>query len=30
VFGVLTVTASAVGIDQLLWMVNPDKIAALA
>jgi RNA polymerase sigma-70 factor (ECF subfamily) len=30
VFGVLTVTASAAGIDQLLWMVNPEKIAAVA
>jgi RNA polymerase sigma-70 factor (TIGR02957 family) len=30
VFGVLTVTASAEGIDQLLWMVNPEKIAAVA
>ena len=30
VFGVLTVTASAAGIDHLLWMVNPEKIAAVA
>ena len=30
VFGVLTVTASAAGIDHLLWMVNPGKIAAVA
>jgi RNA polymerase sigma-70 factor (TIGR02957 family) len=30
VFGVLTVTASAEGIDHLLWMVNPEKIAAVA
>ena len=30
VFGVLTVTASTEGIDQLLWMVNPAKIAAVA
>ncbi len=30
VFGVLAVTASAAGIDQLLWMVNPGKIAAVA
>ena len=29
VYGVLTVTASAVGIDQVLWMVNPDKIRAV-
>jgi RNA polymerase sigma-70 factor (TIGR02957 family) len=29
-FGVLTVTASADGIDHLLWMVNPAKIAAVA
>ncbi len=28
-FGVLTVTASADGIDHLLWMVNPDKITAV-
>jgi RNA polymerase sigma-70 factor (ECF subfamily) len=30
VFGVLTVTASAEGIDHLLWMVNPEKITAVA
>ena len=30
VYGVLTVTASAEGIDQVLWMVNPDKITAVA
>jgi RNA polymerase sigma-70 factor (TIGR02957 family) len=29
VFGVLTVTASAEGIDHLLWMVNPEKITAV-
>jgi RNA polymerase sigma-70 factor (TIGR02957 family) len=29
VYGVLTVTASTAGIDQLLWMVNPDKITAV-
>jgi RNA polymerase sigma-70 factor (ECF subfamily) len=29
VFGLLTVTASADGIDRLLWMVNPDKITAV-
>ena len=29
VYGVLTVTASAEGIDQVLWMVNPDKIRAV-
>jgi RNA polymerase sigma-70 factor (ECF subfamily) len=29
VFGVLTVTASAEGIDRLLWMVNPEKITAV-
>ncbi|MEV6375114.1 RNA polymerase sigma-70 factor [Micromonospora musae] len=28
VYGLLTVTASSDGIDQLLWMVNPEKIAA--
>jgi RNA polymerase sigma-70 factor (TIGR02957 family) len=28
-FGVLTVTASTEGIDQVLWMVNPAKITAL-
>ena len=30
VYGVLTVSASADGIDQVLWMVVPAKIAALA
>jgi len=30
VFGVLTATASAEGIDHLLWMVNPEKITAVA
>lgn len=30
VYGVLTVSASADGIDQVLWMVNPAKIAAVA
>ncbi len=29
VYGVITVTASTAGIDQLLWMVNPDKITAM-
>jgi RNA polymerase sigma-70 factor (TIGR02957 family) len=29
VFGVLAVTASAEGIDRLLWMVNPEKITAV-
>ena len=29
-FGVLTVTASTDGIEQLLWMVNPAKITAVA
>jgi RNA polymerase sigma-70 factor (ECF subfamily) len=29
VFGVLTVTVSAEGIDRLLWMVNPEKITAV-
>jgi RNA polymerase sigma-70 factor (TIGR02957 family) len=29
VYAVITVTASAAGIDQLLWMVNPDKITAV-
>jgi RNA polymerase sigma-70 factor (ECF subfamily) len=28
--GVLAVTASADGIDRLLWMMNPDKIAAVS
>jgi RNA polymerase sigma-70 factor (TIGR02957 family) len=29
VFGVLTVTASAEGIDHLLWIVSPEKISAV-
>jgi RNA polymerase sigma-70 factor (ECF subfamily) len=29
VFGVFTVTASAEGIDHLLWMVHPEKITAV-
>ena len=29
VFGVLTVTASTEGIDHLLWIVSPEKIAAV-
>ena len=29
-FGVLTITASTDGIEQLLWMVNPTKITAVA
>ncbi len=29
VYGLLTVTASTDGIDQVLWMVNPEKIAAV-
>jgi RNA polymerase sigma-70 factor (TIGR02957 family) len=29
VYGVIAVTASTAGIDQLLWMVNPDKITAV-
>jgi RNA polymerase sigma-70 factor (ECF subfamily) len=29
VYGVLTVTATAEGIDQVLWMVNPEKLTAL-
>ena len=29
VIGVMTVSASADGIDQVLWMVNPDKIGAM-
>ena len=29
-FGILTVTASTDGIEQLLWMVNPAKITAVA
>jgi hypothetical protein len=30
VYGVLTVTASTEGIEQVLWMVNPEKIAAVS
>ncbi|HEY1179228.1 MAG TPA: RNA polymerase subunit sigma-24, partial [Phytomonospora sp.] len=30
VYGVLTVSACAEGIDQVLWMVNPDKLTAFA
>ncbi|GAA3951614.1 RNA polymerase sigma factor SigJ [Actinoplanes auranticolor] len=30
VYGLLTISASAEGIDQLLWVVNPDKIAAVS
>ena len=30
VFTVLTVTASAEGIDQVLWMMNPGKLKAVA
>jgi len=30
VFGVITVSASADGIERVLWMVNPEKIAAIA
>jgi RNA polymerase sigma-70 factor (TIGR02957 family) len=30
VYGVLTVSASTDGIDQVLWMVTPEKIAALS
>jgi RNA polymerase sigma-70 factor (ECF subfamily) len=29
VFAVLSVTASADGIDQVLWMMNPAKLTAL-
>ena len=29
-YGLLTVSASAEGIDQVLWMVNPDKIKAVS
>jgi RNA polymerase sigma-70 factor (TIGR02957 family) len=29
-FGVLTVTASAAGIDHVLWMVNPAKLTSVA
>jgi RNA polymerase sigma-70 factor (ECF subfamily) len=30
VYGLLTISASAEGIDQVLWMVNPDKITAVS
>lgn len=30
VYGVLTVSASAEGIDQVLWMVNPEKLTTVA
>ncbi|MFI5960189.1 RNA polymerase sigma-70 factor [Cryptosporangium sp. NPDC051539] len=30
VYGVLTISASADGVDQVLWMVNPEKIAAVS
>ncbi|MFC0110217.1 RNA polymerase sigma-70 factor [Kibdelosporangium aridum] len=30
IYGVLSITASESGIDQLLWMMNPEKLAALA
>jgi RNA polymerase sigma-70 factor (ECF subfamily) len=30
VYGVLTVSASTEGIDQVLWMVNPEKITAVS
>ena len=30
VYAVLTVTASTEGIDHMLWMVNPEKIAAVS
>ena len=30
VYAVLTVTASAEGIDRVLWMANPDKLTALS
>lgn len=30
VYGLLTVSASAEGIDQVLWVVAPEKIAAVA
>jgi hypothetical protein len=29
VYGMLTVCASTAGIDQVLWMVNPEKITAV-
>jgi hypothetical protein len=28
--GMVTIVASEAGIEQLLWMMNPDKIAAMA
>jgi len=30
VYGLLTVSASTEGIDQLLWMVNPEKNTAVS
>lgn len=30
VYGVLTVTASAEGVDQLLWVINPEKLSTLS
>ncbi|WP_235038924.1 RNA polymerase sigma-70 factor [Kibdelosporangium aridum] len=30
IYGVLSITASESGIDQLLWMMNPEKLAAFA
>jgi RNA polymerase sigma-70 factor (ECF subfamily) len=30
VYGLVTVTASADGIDQVLWMVNQQKITAVS
>ncbi|NES13750.1 RNA polymerase sigma-70 factor [Micromonospora sp. PPF5-17] len=30
VYGLITVSASAEGIEQVLWMVNPDKIGAIS
>jgi hypothetical protein len=30
VYAVLTVTASTEGIDRVLWMINPEKIAAVS
>jgi DNA-directed RNA polymerase specialized sigma24 family protein len=30
VYGLITIEASAEGIDQVLWMVNPDKITAVS
>jgi RNA polymerase sigma-70 factor (ECF subfamily) len=29
-YGLITISASAEGIDQVLWMVNPDKLAAVS